>query len=765
MSVTALSGRTASKRDLPAQVWSKPAAASSTSWTRPAEWLTLPDISAQQRAVGIVAIYPDANFLAVTAAGNYTVDWGDGTVQNFNSGVTAYREYTYSSISNAGENALGYRQVLVQIYPQAGSNLTSLNFNVRHNRSGLNSSYVNGWRELSINSSTLTTLSIGTSSAPGVSSGLMSVIIGAHALTNYVNLFSNCVALQSVVMASSSATVTSTSSMFNNCASLTSVPLFNTASVSSMFGMFGGCRLLTSVPLFDTSSVTNMSSMFLNCSSLTTVPLFNTSAVTSMNQMFLRCNSLTTVPLFNTSAVNDMFSAFSNCNSLTSVPLFNTSATVTMTNMLFGCASLKSVPLFNTSAATSMSGMFNGCTSLTSVPLLNTSSVTNMSSMFMNCSSLATVPLFDTSSVTSMIEMFSGCYSLTTVPLFNTASVTNMSYMFRDCYSLTTVPLFNTASVNSMRDLFNGCYALNSVPLLNTAAVTNMQNMFSGCASLKTVPVFNTTLLNNMTLIFNGCSSLMAVPLFNTSAVNNMVGAFNGCTSLAVIPALNCTLITSAANMPSFTASVSVCNLANLRATVSFNGCRLSTTQIGVVCNNVTAGSTGRTLTLTGNYGLGTVSRANYGTTAGSATVTQPFTSSLAVGMLVTGTNINTAVAVTFQDASDTVTRTAHGLANGTQVAFASITSTTGVVVYTPYFVVNATSNTFQVSDTLGGSARALTTDGSGTMIYPSYITAITTNTNITLSAPASATGGGLTLVATVADYSLAQLKGWTVTL
>ena len=109
--------------------------------------------------------------------------------------------------------------------------------------------------------------------------------------------------------------------MFQNCYSLTSVPLFNTA----------GCN-----------SANGMSGMFYNCTSLASVPLFNTAAVTNMSNMFYSCTSLTSVPLFNTAAVTDMSSMFYSCSSLTSVPLFavKTSGTITLTDMFYKCYSL-----------------------------------------------------------------------------------------------------------------------------------------------------------------------------------------------------------------------------------------------------------------------------------------------------------------------------------------------------------------------------------------------------------------------------------------
>ena len=62
---------------------------------------------------------------------------------------------------------------------------------------------------------------------------------------------------------------TNTCYMFDNCASLTTVPLFDTSKADSMSYMFNKCTSLTTVPQFDTSNVTIMSSMFWNCSNLT----------------------------------------------------------------------------------------------------------------------------------------------------------------------------------------------------------------------------------------------------------------------------------------------------------------------------------------------------------------------------------------------------------------------------------------------------------------------------------------------------------------
>lgn len=85
------------------------------------------------------------------------------------------------------------------------------------------------------------------------------------------------------------------------------------------------------------------------------------------------------------------------------------------------------------------------------------------------------------------------------------------------------------------------------------------------------------------------------------------------------------------------------------------------------------------------------------------------------------------ALPVTFTDAGDIVTKTAHGLSNGAVVRFSGIVNTTGISTATDYYVVGATATTFQLASTPGGAALPLTTNGTGTMdvlptSYPAFL-------------------------------------------
>jgi hypothetical protein len=90
---------------------------------------------------------------------------------------------------------------------------------------------------------------------------------------------------------------------------------------------------------------------------------------------------------------------------------------------------------------------------------------------------------------------------------------------------------------------------------------------------------------------------------------------------------------------------------------------------------------------------------------------------------LLTGTN----KPVTFTASTNTVNLTAHEFTAGTALPFFNIVTTTGLIEGRRYYVVNPTTNTFQVSATLGGSPITLTNDGSATLLpYKIAIVTIT---------------------------------------
>ena len=93
--------------------------------------------------------------------------------------------------------------------------------------------------------------------------------------------------------------LTSASSMFNYCNSLTKVPdVLDLSQCTSASGMFNYCYSLTKVPdVLDFSKCTSASSMFYSCYSLTKVPdVLDLSQCTSVSSMFYNCYSLMKTP-------------------------------------------------------------------------------------------------------------------------------------------------------------------------------------------------------------------------------------------------------------------------------------------------------------------------------------------------------------------------------------------------------------------------------------------------------------------------------------
>ncbi len=244
-------------------------------WSRPADWLALPTMNnGDMKFVGLYAVWNHtSNFVAFTIAGNYTVDWGDGTAtENISSGVQANHNYVWANLSSSTLTSVGFRQAIITITMQAAANLTSVNLQVIHSQASL-PAYSTGWLDIRMASSLLTTLSIGGTSPVKQTYLQQFEFVGSSSLTSAASLFSTCRSLGRVIGTAWTSGVTSFSSMFTSCHSLQTIPQLNTAAGTVFSGLFNTCRSLQSVPLLNTAAGTNFSNMFNSCSSLQTIPL------------------------------------------------------------------------------------------------------------------------------------------------------------------------------------------------------------------------------------------------------------------------------------------------------------------------------------------------------------------------------------------------------------------------------------------------------------------------------------------------------------
>ena len=670
-------------------------------WIRDPSWLALPAVASNDaKFVGLHKVHPDSNFLALSAAAAYTVDWGDGSATvNYATGVIAYKQYDFAAagldntngpvtLTDAGDlvtrTAHGHSDGSIakfyNIVSTTGLTEANLYYVINSTANTFQVSATVGGAAVALTTDGSATLlpykqAIVIVTPQGANSTFTT--LNLHKKHNQTGVSAYTSGFVDIVIAGSSLT-----------SILIAVATAGNSTQTIKYNALEQVSILS-------SDITSASLLLYNCSNLRNVVGFSSSALTSTNSMFRGCWSLTTVPLFNTASVTNMSAMFQNCTSLVTIPLFNTVSCTLINTMFYWCFSLQEVPLLNTALVTNFNLMFYLCTSLESVPLLNTASATNMSQMFANC------------------------YALVTVPLFNTAAVTNMSSMFISCYSLTSVPLFNTAAVTNMSSMFSSCYSLTSVPLFNTAAVTNMSSMFSGCVALTTVPLFNATAMTVATTMFATCTNL------------------------------------------------SIGTLSGTKYAISYTGCKLSETELTSIIDNLgTANTQGLILTISSNWGATTPVSITGTTTVGSTTITTASTTGVVVGMQWTGTGspATTALACTFSGA-DLVIATAHGLSDDDPVSFATIVTTTGIVINTIYYVVNAAANRFNIALTVGGDPIIQTGGaGSGTMRYLSTVSSFVANTSITVSRKATASGTSSALSFRTLKTQTALLKGWAVT-
>lgn len=648
-------------------------------WVRPSDWLpiTKPD-GTSQKVIGLFAVFDsESNYVAFSASGAYTVDWGDGSApENYTSGTKCQHKYTFASIDPATTTAEGYRQVIITITPQAGQNLSVINCQQYHSEVGGNYGYT-AWLELYASTSHADVLG-GLSNWMVTTNQTMLPMLKAVYLLPCNTVVSNNIG----------------STWFKGQAeNVEYVEISRPNVVITGSGPFQYLRLIKKFNILPGTKVTTGKDLFLECNSLVEAPMLDLSNCLSTSYMFSNCTSLQIVPQYVTTNVTDMSYMFNLCRSLETVPLFNTQNNTTMRSMFSNCYVLKSVPLFNTAKVNSFLSTFSSCTLLTEVPLFNTSKVTSFSSAFSNCFLLKTVPAFDTSLCTDFSYMFSACYSLVEVPTFNTASATTMAYMFNGAYSLKKIPDFNTT---------------------NNTSISN----FTG----------------------NSRSQLIEIPVFDmrkSSGLQNL----------------------SSSSIWRFKAYGFISPLS-----VSNN--MLSKRELNEIIENLGNPTASQSLTISNNPGATsnpTYSRSST-TTAVSAVVLVSDTSNFIVGETqVIGTGITNSRTVTLTDAGDLVTLAGHGLPNGKRVSFTSITSTTGISVYRPYYVVNATTDTFQLSLTADGAPIALTTDGSGAIIYQTLVIAIDPNVSVTVDVPASVSGTS-NLAYRNLNTQIAVMKRWTVT-
>jgi hypothetical protein len=274
-----------SKRDL--YIKAKATSAPTEDWVRPSDWLPMPTgiTSADQTFVGLHAVIEDNDnyvaFLFTTSAGQYQVDWGDGSTPTLhNSNTRAEYQYDFATVSSSTLTSRGYKQAIITVTPVSGNFLTC-NFQQRFVTSPVqNQAYSTGFLDCIL-------------SMPNANTGQSINFGGITVAHRYIER----VDIKTIGNA------TSLNDLFRNLSSLQSIPLFNTINVTQKGSFLRDCVSIKNIPIFNVQNNLNLGDAFNGCISLQSFPLLNTVSVTNMSGMLNNCPSLNSIPALSTASI------------------------------------------------------------------------------------------------------------------------------------------------------------------------------------------------------------------------------------------------------------------------------------------------------------------------------------------------------------------------------------------------------------------------------------------------------------------------------
>ena len=228
--------------------------------------------------------------------------------------------------------------------------------------------------------------------------------------------------------------------------------------------------------------------------------------------------------------------------------------------------------------------------SLERINITSWGNINSIADLFFNCTRLQSLneTEWNMSNITSVSNSFRSCAAISKLncSTWNTAGIFNWSNAFLACNGLVSfkAPSGNINST-SLINLFNSCYALEELDLSgwNVSAVQNMSGIFSSCFSLRYLNLtgWNTSAVTNATNMFTSCFALDKIPALDLSGVNTITGAaFCGSSS-----------------------SLTRMQATGINVSVNVASCMLGAAALNEIYTNLSANGTGKTITVTGNYG------------------------------------------------------------------------------------------------------------------------------------------------------------------
>ena len=242
-------------------------------------------------------------------------------------------------------------------------------------------------------------------------------------------------------------------SMFESCSRLTIIPNINTwdvSSVTDMSYMFYYTDFSSDLSSWDVRSVTDMSYMFAGTNyngylNVWDIGVWDVSSVADMSGMFFFSRFTGDISAWDVSGVTNMSNMFNAASFSGDIGAWDVSSVTDMSGMFYGAFFSGDIGAWDVSSVTDMSGMFYGASFSGDISTWDVSSVTNMSEMFRQSRFDGDISAWDVSNVTDMSSMFRGYVYYSIIPSleykefngdlssWDVSSVTDMSSMFSIC--------------------------------------------------------------------------------------------------------------------------------------------------------------------------------------------------------------------------------------------------------------------------------------------------------------------------------------------
>ena len=392
---------------------------------------------------GLVKIPVDDENGTYGATGEYTIDWGDGTVET----ISGTAEHRYA---HTGKYAISITGNYTKIY--------------------LHGSIPNGSMSVEEYMKSTSTSIPRVGSSPN---GLVSIdqwgdikwTSMAYAFSGARNMVYNATDAPDLSLVTDMSHMFYFAKKFNG-----NLSAWNVSGVTDMSRMFYEATAFNgNLSAWNVSGVTDMSRMFYESDTFDQdVSAWDVSNVTDMSWMFSRAfNFNQDISSWNVSGVTDMSRMFANSIEFNQdISGWDVSGVTSMHHMFYGSYSFnQDISGWDVSGVTDMSHMFQFAYKFNrDISEWDVSNVTDMNHMFKYAETFnGNISGWDVSNVTDMSRMFEFAYKFNgDVSGWDVSGVTDMNRMFQAAYKFNgDISGWDVSSVTNMNDMFNSATAFN----------------------------------------------------------------------------------------------------------------------------------------------------------------------------------------------------------------------------------------------------------------------------------------------------------------